>query len=89
MTSDACDFLPVMDRGNYDVGVGAGSDSGNEAGFGTGGYERHTFRAFVQGVSGGKDICTKVSAVVNAVRIHAVVANAVNVEKVLPAVLDE
>ena len=55
MTSDACDFLPVMDRGNYDVGVGAGSDSGNEAGFGTGGYERQTFRAFVQGSSGGED----------------------------------
>ena len=55
ITSDACDFLPVMDRGNYDVGVGAGSDSGNEAGFGTGGYERQTFRAFVQGSSGGED----------------------------------
>lgn len=31
----------------------------------------------------------KVSAVVNAVRIHAVVSNAVNVAIVLPAVLDE
>ena len=55
MTSDGCDFLPVMDRRDFDVGVGAGSDSGNETGFGAGGHKLQTFRAFVQGCSGGED----------------------------------
>lgn len=87
--ADARDLLPVIDRRDFDVGIGAGSDSENRTGSVSIGFELQTFRAFVQGVSGGKDICTKVSAVVHAVCIHAVVANAVNVAKVLHAVLDE
>lgn len=55
ITSDACDLLPVIDRRDFDVGVGAGSDSGNDAGSVSFGYELQTFRAFVQGCSGGED----------------------------------
>ena len=87
--ADSRDLLPVIDRRDFDVGVGAGSDSENSAGPVFVGHEYKTLRTFVRGGSGGKDICAKVSAVVHAVRIHAVVANAINVAKVLPAVLDE
>lgn len=53
--TDGCDFLPVMDRGDFDVGVGAGSDSGNRTGSVFVGHELQTFRVFIQGGSGGKD----------------------------------
>ena len=52
--TDALDFLPVIDRRDFDVGVGAGSDSGNRTCSVSVGFERQTFRAFVQGGSGGK-----------------------------------
>ena len=53
--TDALDFLPVIDRRDFDVGVGAGSDSGNRTGSVSVGYERQVFRAFVQGGSDGED----------------------------------
>ena len=49
------DLFLVIDRGNFDVGVGAGSDSGNRTGSVTIGLELQAFRVFVQGGSGGKD----------------------------------
>lgn len=52
--ADARYLLPVMDRRDFDVGIGAGSDSGNRAGSISVGHECKTLRAFVQGVAGGK-----------------------------------
>ena len=53
--ADSRDLLPVIDRRDFDVGVGAGSDSENAAGSVSVGHELQTFRAFVQGCSGGED----------------------------------
>lgn len=55
LITDARDFLLVIYRRDFGVGVGAGSDSGNGAGSVSVGHELQTFRAFVQGCSGGKD----------------------------------
>lgn len=55
LIADDRDLLPVIDRRDFDVGVGAGSDSGNRTGSVSVGHELQTFRAFVQGDSGGKD----------------------------------
>ena len=52
---DALNDIPVVDRRDFDVGVGAGSDSGNRTGSVSVGHELQTFRAFVQGCSGGED----------------------------------
>ena len=53
--ADARDLLSVVDRRDFDAGVGAGSDSGNGAGPISVGFELQTFRAFVRGGSGGED----------------------------------
>lgn len=52
--ADACDLLPVIDRRDFDVGVNAGSDSGNRTGSVFVGHEYKTLRTFVRGGSGGK-----------------------------------
>ena len=53
--TDALDHVPIIDRRDFDIGVGAGSDSGNRTGSIAVGHERQTFRVFFQGGSGGKD----------------------------------
>ena len=53
--ADALNFLPVIDRRDFDIDVGASSDSGNRTGSVSVGHELQTFRAFVQGCSGGED----------------------------------
>lgn len=52
--ANACDLLPVIDRRDFDVGVNAGSDSGNRTGSVFVGREYKTLRTFVRGGSGGK-----------------------------------
>ena len=52
--ANARDDLFVVDRRDFDVGVGAGSDSGNRTGSVSVGNELQPFRAFVQGGRGGQ-----------------------------------
>ena len=53
-STDALNDIPVIDRRDFDVGVGAGSDSGNRTGSVSVGHEYKTLRTFVRGGSGGK-----------------------------------
>ena len=54
-SADRRDDLSVIDRRDFDINVGASSDSGNRTGSVSVGHELQTFRAFVQGSSGGED----------------------------------
>ena len=54
ISADRRDDLSVVDRRDFDVGVGAGSDSGNRTGSVSVGNELQPFRAFVQGGRGGQ-----------------------------------
>ena len=53
--TDTLDAVPVIDRRDFDVGVGAGSDSGNRTGSVAVGHEYKTLRTFVRGGYGGED----------------------------------
>ena len=55
ISADRRDDLSVIDRRDFDINVGASSDSGNRTGSVSVGHELQTFRAFVQGSSGGED----------------------------------
>ena len=55
ISADRRDDLSVIDRRDFDIDVGASSDSGNRTGSVSVGHELQTFRAFVQGCSGGED----------------------------------